>query len=199
LGSTRSFTGSKGTRRGRQFALEAVGGGGSTAAAPWSGGGLCGLRGRSRRPLNSRGVSRHRVEARTALNSFVRRAGTAHRGERRSDGGLSGRQTRRTAGTRCENRGRTSRGLWGRATPWEGARPRPARSPEAEGGGGPWRGARAACDARRRGAARHRRPNKNLQCHCSDVKISKNLNRTLPSSEHESCRSSHPLQLSKRL
>jgi hypothetical protein len=100
------------------------------------------------------GVSRCRVEARTALNSFVRRAGTAHRGDRRSDGGLYGRQTWRMAGTRCEDRGRTSRGLWGarRLGKARGLGLRAARKPRA---------------AAARGAARARR-GRALALHLSD-------------------------------
>jgi hypothetical protein len=69
--------------------------------------------GRADGRLNSRGaVPRRRVEARTAFISSVRRVGTAHRGDRRSDGGLSGRQTLRMAGTWCEERGGL-RGVFG--------------------------------------------------------------------------------------
>jgi hypothetical protein len=148
-------------------------GGGSTSAAPWRGGGLCGLRGRSRRPLNSRGaVLRHRVEARKAFISSVRRAGTAHCGDRRSDGGLSGRQTLRTAGTRCEDRGRTSRGLWG-ARSIEKERPSLGAQPGSRGA----RGADAA-QARRTTSWHGAAPSSrfNSLCPGSDAFISKLLN-----------------------
>jgi hypothetical protein len=113
----------------------------------------------------------------------VRRAHGAVRRRGRRGSRCLGRSERQGAwisGSACLGRRERQEGAWG-----HGCRGRPAHR----------RGARPA---RRRGAGRLA-PICISLVHCLNSNFSKFLNRTRPSFEHESCRSSHPLQLLKRL